>query len=241
MAHDRGPVLTLTGHLEELRRRLALSVLALVIGVGIGTVMADRIVGWLLKPATPFLWRLAFFTPTEPLLAYLNVAILAGVVLAMPVLLWQLWIFVSSGLTKQEQSLGVGLIGWGSGQFVLGLACAYFLIVPLSLRILFSIGHARLEPIISIEAYLGFATTIMWWCGVIFELPVVLFILAKLGIVTPEWLRQSRGYAILALSVVAALVTPTTDMVSLLLVLVPMILLYELSIIVTRFATRVHP
>ena len=158
----------------------------------------------------------------------------------MPVLLGQVWGFVRSGLTAQERAQGTVFVWWGSLQFLAGVIFAYAVMLPLSLRVLFGIGRGRLEPVISIDAYLGFVTATLFYTGLIFELPVVLFLLAKLGIVTPAWLRQQRGYAILALAVIAAIITPTTDAVSLLLMLGPMVLLYELSIWVTSIAQRLR-
>ena len=116
------------------------------------------------------------------------------------------------------------------------MAFAYFVLLPASLQFLLKIGSHRLEPVISVDAYLSFVTTILGWTGLIFELPVALFILAKVGVVTPEWLRQQRSYAILILVIIAAVITPTTDPVNLMLMAVPLIVLYECSILVTQFA-----
>ena len=193
---------------------------------------------WLYRPAEPNLPRLAFFSPTEPLLAYIRVAVLAGVLLAMPVILGQVWGFVRSGLTAREQRYGAWFIGWGSLQFLLGTAFAYAVLLPVSLRVLLGIGRWYLEPMISLDRYLAFVTTLLFWSGLVFELPVILVVLATAGVVTSEWLRQQRGYAILALVILSAVVTPTTDPVTLLLMAVPLIGLYELSIWLTRAATR---
>ena len=163
---------------------------------------------------------------------------LAGLIIAMPVILGLLWGFIRSGLTSRERSLGLAFVWWGSAQFLAGAAFAYYGLLPVSLRFLLRIGERYLEPVISIDQYLSFVTTLVFWCGVVFELPVVLLILARLGIVTPEWLRQQRPYAILALVILAAIVTPTTDPINLLLMAVPLVWLYELSIVITRWAMR---
>ena len=230
------PKLTLAEHLEELRRRLGVSLLALIAAVGLSFSQADRIVQWLKRPAAEALPRFAFFSPTEPLLAYLNVAVLSGFIVAMPVILSQLWGFVRGGLTRRERAYGMAFIVWGSLNFLGGAAFAYYALLPLSLRLLLGIGAGTLEAVISIDRYVSFVTTLVFWCGMIFELPVVLFVLTKVGIVTPEWLRQQRPYAILVLVIIAALVTPTTDPINLLLMSVPLVLLYELSIFMTRLA-----
>ena len=232
------PSLTLAGHLEELRWRLGVSLAALFIAVGLSLVWTECIIRWLQRPVVERLPRFAYFSPVEPLMAYLKVALLSGLILAMPVILWQLWGFIRSGLTQGERSSGLAFIAWGSAQFLAGAAFAYYGLVPVSLRFLLGIGADFLEPMISIGQYLSFVTTLIFWCGLVFELPVILFILAKAGIVTSEWLRQQRPYAILVLVIIAAVVTPTTDPVNLVLMAVPMILLYELSILITRVAIR---
>jgi sec-independent protein translocase protein TatC len=228
--------LTLAGHLEELRRRLGLSLLALLAAVGVSWTQVERIIGWLQRPAEPWLTSFAYFTPTEPVLAYLNVAVLSGLILAMPVLLSQVWGFVRSALTWRERYYGLAFIWWGSVLFLAGCLFAYYVLLPISLRFLLGIGRDYLEPVISIQRYLSFVTTITFWCGLLFELPAVLFLLARVGIVTPEWLRQQRPYAVLVLVILAAVITPTTDPVSLLLMALPLLALYEGSILVSRWA-----
>ncbi len=232
------PRLTVAGHLEELRRRLGISLAALLLAVALSFLHAERLIRWLARPAGGLLPQFAYFSPTEPLLAYLKVALLAGTVLAMPVLLWQVWGFIRSGLTGPERVSGMAFVWWGSVQFVAGVAFAYAVLLPAALHFLLGIGQGLLTPMISIDRYLAFTTTLLFWCGVVFELPVVLFLLAKLNIVTTEWLRQQRPYAILLLVILAAVVTPTTDPINLLLLAVPLLLLYELSILITRLAIR---
>ena len=228
--------LTLIQHIEELRRRLGLGLLGLLVAVGFSFTQAERLIDWLQAPAKPWLPRLAFFTPTEPLAAYVKIGVLGGACLAMPWLLWQAWAFVRTGLRPPEQRYGLAFVWWGSAQFLAGVAFAWFVILPISLRVLLQLGAGRFEPVLSLEAYLSFVTNILFWTGLMFELPVLLWLLAKIGVVTPEWLRQQRPYAILVLVIVAALVTPTTDVVSLMLMSLPLVGLYELSIWVTRWA-----
>ncbi len=233
-----GPRLTFTGHLEELRRRLGISLAAFLVAVGVSFTQVERIIRWVAHPVERLVPRFAYFSPTEPLLAYVKVALLSGFVLAMPVMLSQLWGFVRPGLARRERSYGAVFIWWGSFQFVAGVAFAYFLLLPASLQFLLGIGERYLTPVISIERYLSFTTTLLFWCGVVFELPAVLYLLAKANVVTPEWLRQQRPYAILVLVIIAAVVTPTTDPVNLCLLAIPLVLLYELSIVIARVAIR---
>ena len=228
---------TFAEHLEELRRRLGVSLAVLLIAVGISFTRVEQIIQWLQRPAGELLPRFVFFTPTEPLMAYIKVSVLAGLILAMPVILWQVWAFVRSGLTLAERSYGTAFVFWGSALFLLGVSFAYFILLPASLKLLLGIGRSYLEPMISIDRYLSFVTTLGLWCGVIFELPIVLWLLASVGVVTSEWLRQQRPYAVLVLVIIAAIVTPTTDPVNLLLMAAPMVALYEVSILVSKFAT----
>ncbi|MBI3021526.1 MAG: twin-arginine translocase subunit TatC [Candidatus Omnitrophica bacterium] len=232
------PRLTFIGHLEELRRRLGISLASFLIAAGISATQMERILHWLQRPVQPLVPAFAFFTPTEPFVAYTKVAVLCGFLLAMPVILSQLWAFVRPGLTPRERAYGLAFVWWGSAQFLAGGVFAYGVLLPLSLKFLLGIGAGVLEPVISIDRYLSFVTALVFWCGVVFELPVAIVLLAKVGIVTPEWLRQQRPSAILVLVIIAALVTPTTDAISLSLLAVPMLLLYELSILMSRLA---HP
>ncbi|MBI4342798.1 MAG: twin-arginine translocase subunit TatC [Candidatus Omnitrophica bacterium] len=230
--------LSLAGHLEELRRRLGISLAALLLAVGLCLTQAERLIAWLAAPVQAWLPYFAFFTPVEPLLAYMKVSGLAGIVAAMPVILWQLWAFIRSGLTPRERSAGLLFVWWGSLQFAAGAAFAYYVLLPASLRLLLRIGEHYLRPMISIDRYLSFVTGLLFWCGLLFELPVLLVVLARIGVVSPEWLRQQRPYAMLILVILAALVTPTTDPVNLCLVAVPLALLYEASIWLTRATMR---
>ena len=235
------PSLTIAEHLEELRRRLGISLAAWLVAVAMSWTQVERIIGWLRRPVEPMVSRFAFFSPTEPLLAYLKIAALAGSILAMPVLLWQLWGFVRRGLTPKERSAGLGFVWWGSSLFLGGIAFAYYGLLPVSLRFLMGFGSGYLTPMVSIDQYLSFVASLTFWCGIVFELPVVLFLLASIGVVTSEWLRQQRAYAILVMFIVAAVITPTTDPINLFLMAIPLVVLYELSIMVTRIAMRRAP
>lgn len=228
--------LSLTEHLEELRRRLLICIGAVAIGGAAGFVLAGRIIAWLKQPAGPTLGALAFFDPTEALLAYLRVAVSSGIALAMPVILGQTWGFVRPGLTPREQRWGVIFVGWGSGMFLLGAAFGYAVLLPAGLRFLLSFGAPTLVPIISIDRYLSFTLSVLLACGVVFELPVVLWCLTQLGVVRPAWLRRQWRVALVVLLCAAAVVTPTTDIATMTLLAIPLIGLYALSVLIAGWA-----
>ncbi len=231
------PQLTFADHLEELRRRLGICLAWVIVATGAGFWLAERLIGWLKRPAGDLLPRLAFFGPTDALVAYVKVALTFGVVVTLPVVLAQVWAFVRAGLTTRERRYGVAFVWGGSACFALGVAFAYWLCLPVFLHVLLGIGRSTLEPVISINRYLGFVLGVMLSCGLVFELPLAVVLLARMGLVTVAMLRAQRRWAFLVMLVAAAVVTPTTDAVSLVLFTVPLVLLYELSILLVRWGT----
>ena len=153
-------------------------------------------------------------------------------------ILSQVWAFVRPALTWRERYYGLAFVWWGSVLFLAGAALGYVVCLPLFLRFLLGVGSAQIEPVISVQRYLSFALGVILFCGVLFEMPLVVFVLARLGILPPALLRRRRGIAMLGLIVVAAVVTPTTDAVSLMLTTIPLALLYEISIVVSSWASR---
>lgn len=231
---EEGRTLSVLQHLEELRKRILICLAAVTLGTVVSLAWAGRVIEWLKRPAGEALPRLAFFSPAEGVLAYLKVAATAGFILAMPVILHQVWVFVRPGLSNRERRFGLLFIGWGSLSFSGGLAFAYWVLLPASLRFLLSFGSDSLVPMISVSQYLGFVTTVLLAAGFTFEMPLAIFLLARLGMVSPRFLRRQWRLAVVGMMVGAALLTPTTDAVTMLLLAAPMLLLYEVSI---RLAT----
>lgn len=234
------PRLPVTDHLTELRRRLVICALTLFVTSGAGFWMADDLLAWLKRPAGPLLRTLVFFSPTEGLVAYVKVAMAFGVVAALPVWLAQVWAFVRPGLTWRERTYGLAFVWWGSLCFVLGAEVGYGLLLPVFLKFLLGVGSPDLQPVISVSRYLSFVLGTMLWCGLLFELPVVVFLLSRMGVVSPQMMRRHRPLAVVVILIVAAIVTPTTDAVSLFLMALPLAVLYELSILVAA-STRRRP
>ena len=228
--------LPILDHLEELRKRVWGCAAVIILASMISFAWTGQLIEWLKRPAGPALSRFAFFSPPEAFLAYMKVAITVGLFLSAPMVLAQVWAFISPGLTARERRYGFGFIGWGSALFLAGGAFAYWVLLPVSLKFLLNFGHGQLEPVMSVSQYLSFTTMVILSCGLVFQLPLVMCILARLGLVNSTMLRQKWRHAVVAIVVAAAILTPTADVATLLFLVVPMLALYELSIWVTGFS-----
>lgn len=222
--------MTLVGHLEELRRRILISLAA----ISIGTCIAF----WKIKPIVSYLARpvghLVFLSPTEAFMAYFKLAFFVGLFLASPVILSQIWGFTSTALNQRERKMFLFFMPFSIALFLCGAAFAFFIVIPWALKFLINFAGAEVLPVISISEYLSFITVLILIFGIVFELPVGIVVLSKLGLVTPAALSRNRKWAILIIFIAAAVLTPTPDAFTQILMAVPMIILYEISIWVSR-------
>src|SRR5256712_6481707 len=220
-------------HLEELRWRILYSLLAVLVGTLIGWVIVDRVdvIGLLIRPIAPLIpgGRLKFTSPTEPFFITLKFAFTVGLLLASPVVIYEIWAFLAPALYEREKRVIVPALSVGVLLFLAGAAAAYFWVLPRALTVLLSFQRDILEPIITADKYFGFAAQIIIAFGLVTELPLVIVILAALGLVTPRFLVRNRRYAIVLSALAAALLSPP-DAVSMVLMMVPLWLLYEVSI-----------
>ncbi len=225
--------LTIVEHLEELRDRLIVIVIALVVGTSFSLVFTEQLLRLLIRPlgATPIAIH-----PVESFIVYFKVALIAGVAVAMPVILYEIVRFLLPALTPQEKRYLYLLLPGGTLFFIIGLSFAAFVMLPAAIGFLRSFMGDVIRQQWTIENYISFVTTIMFWMGVIFELPLVMFFLAKLGLVSTQMLTRFRRFWILAAAVIAAAVTPTPDPVNMTIVMVPLILLYEVGIFLVWLA-----
>ena len=230
-------VMPFLDHLEELRRRL-LKAIASVFILSIGSYFfSKQLMAILLRP-NPDKGKLPIFlSPTEGFMIYIKISIFAGVILSLPVIFYQLWKFVSPGLYKKERKYTLLIVVFSTLFFLIGALFCYFVVIPYGLNFLLGFGSGQIEPNIQIKEYLKFVTLLILVFGIIFELPLLSFFLTKLGILTPEFLRTKRRYGIVTIFIAAAVLTPTTDIVSQLLLAVPLMILYEISIWVSKFAS----
>jgi sec-independent protein translocase protein TatC len=228
-------------HLEELRWRVLYSLLAIVVATLVGWFIVERVdvIGLLIRPIAPLLpgGKLKFTSPTEPFFITLKFAFALGVLLASPVVVYQIWAFLAPALYERERRMVVPALSVGVLLFLAGASVAYFWVLPRALQVLLSFQRSVLEPIITADNYFGFAAQIIIAFGLMTELPLVVVILAALGLVTPQFLVRNRRYAIVVSAVAAALLSPP-DAVSMIAMMVPLWLLYEVSIVCAWIVTK---
>jgi sec-independent protein translocase protein TatC len=229
------PEKTLSGHLIELRNRLVISALSLLPGTIFGFVFSEKIIGVLVAPLPK--GHLVAFGLTEPFMINLQIAITTGAIVAMPVILYQFWRFISPGLTPKERSTARPWVPIALVFFSLGVGIAYF-ILPYAAGFLFTFQTPEIQLMLSAESYFGFVTMLFLAFGLVMEFPIVLVLLSKVGIVTSKKLRSSRRMAILAITIISTLITPGADLVSPIVMAVTMYGLYEVSIVMIRMGGR---
>lgn len=229
-------------HLEELRWRIFKAASALVVAVGLGwyLVRRFRVTTLLVDPMTPYApdGRLHAFGPTTGFFLELKLALVVGVILAFPVVIYQVWAFLAPALERRERRVIVPSLYMGTVLFALGASLAYWVALPVTLRFLFGFQQDFLTLTIGANEYFGFVVRLLVGFGVVFELPVVVLILSALGLVTPRFLRSKRRHAVVAITVVASFLSPGDVITVTLLMMVPLVVLYEFSILLSVLVTR---
>ena len=232
LSEDELPRMTFLDHLEELRKRLVVSLIAIAVGFFACWAFAEKIFEYLQAPLAAFLPpgdKLAYTRLTAPFFLYMKVAFFTGLFVASPVILFQLWLFISPGLYRKERRLAAPFIIFGTLFFVLGGYFGYRFLLPATCSFFVETGK-EFKQMVTVDDYFSFASTIIMATGVVFETPILIFFLARLGIVTPAFLMQKFKYAVVLSFVIAAVVTPTPDMVTQSALAVPMIVLYLLGV-----------
>lgn len=226
--------MTLQEHLEELRKRIMYAGIFVVIGVVIGMIIAFDV----LQVMASATGRNEFLiiSPLEGFGTYMKVALYIGLAIAMPALVYQLVRFLAPGLTRKERHYLYRALPFVSLMFVAGVAFAFFVVVPNGLRFLGSFGDGVFNADFRAQEVVSFYMTLLLWVGVTFEMPVVIFILAKLGVVTPEKLSKARKFMVVGVMIAAAAITPSPDPFNMMLVALPMYGLYEFGVLLARIA-----
>ena len=229
---------TLVDHLTELRQRLINSILFITVGFFASWAFSEQIFDIVRRPISPYLATatkgLIFTSPMDKFLAHIKVSMLAGVVLTTPFWLYQVWAFVAPGLYKREKGYALSFIAFGTVLFGLGVSFVYFLVFPMAFEFLMSFGGTTDAPMITIAEYLSFFLTTTVVFGLAFELPLILTLLGMLGVIDHHFLISKRRYAFMLLAVVSAVITPP-DALSMMMMMVPLTLLYEISILLVRW------
>ncbi len=229
-------------HLEELRWRILWGLIALAVGFGIGFYLVTTVdvLGILIRPVEPFLEgsRIKFLSPSDPFFVTLKLAFVVGFLLAFPVIIYQIWAFISPGLLPEEKRAIVPALYFGLFLFMAGMALAYFAALPVTLRFMMSFQTESLQQAITIGPYMAFVVKLLLGFGLVFELPVVMLVLGALGLVNAAMLRKGRRYALVIITILAAILTPGDVIVLTIFMMVPLLLLYELSIVLVQIVER---
>ncbi len=242
-AKEQMPAMGFLEHLEELRKRIVYSIIAVVVGFFACWFSAQRLVGIMQRPIVEVLHKyslpekLVYLNPVDPFNLYLKVAGVAGLFVTSPFVLYQIWLFIAPGLYRNEKRYVMPFMLSSVTLFLAGGYFGYRVVYPQALTFLIDFGK-QFQPMITIEEYTQLFVTIVLGMGLIFEMPILVFFLALMGIVSAGWMWRNIRYSILGIFVVAAIITPTPDIVNMCIFAAPMVALYILSIAI---AWLVHP
>ena len=229
-------------HLGELRVRIMRALVSLLVGTLVALPFSQYLIDWLARPITRLGYELVFTAPAEAFWVQMKVGIIAGLFVAAPGILWQVWGFVSPGLHAHEKKYAAPFVIVGSLLFLVGGAFSLFVVTPYALTFLLGYARPGLKPMITIENHIDFLLKFTLAFGAVFELPLIITLASRMGLVTARTLAKNRKYAILGAFVVGAVLTPTPDAFNQALMAGPLILLYEVGIICARlFGRRKSP
>ena len=234
------PTMTLLDHLEELRKRIIRSLIAVSVAIGACYYFHQQIFDFLARPVYRYLpegRRLAFLGITDPFIIYIKVSALAGLFIASPFLIYQAYAFISPGLYRKEKMWAIPFVVAGTLFFVAGGVFAYTVAFPFAVQFLLGMGES-FDAVITVQKYFGFLMTVILGLGLMFELPIFIFLAAVAGIVTPGFLMRHFRWAVLIIFIVSALVTPTPDVFNLCIFAVPTIGLYLLGVLAAWIVVR---
>jgi sec-independent protein translocase protein TatC len=253
MATEKLPFMS---HLSELRNRIVVLVVTILVGFLAAFHFSEHIFRVLTLPmranlsfrsAYPYIYfapkentphELVFLAPAEAFWVHLKIALITAVIAAVPVIFWQVWRFISPGLLRKEKRLAVPFVGVTTGLFLTGTSFCFIIVIPFAIKFLLNFRTESLTPMISVEKYIDFCLKFILAFGVVFELPVVMVFLTRMGIITPETLAKNRKYSVLLAFVAAALLTPTPDAFNQTLMAVPIIVLYEGGLLASKVFLR---
>lgn len=227
------------GHLGELRKRLFYIVLSIVFGAAVAGYFIEEIMnGILLKPAIDANLDLQNFRVFGKPILYFKVVLVSGIIISIPLILHQIWKFVEPALYKKERGWAKKITFFTTFCFLVGISFAYFVMIPSMLEFSANFGTDNIKNLIDINEYWGFVMLMILAAGLLFELPMVSFVLSRFGLLTPRFLRKYRRHAIVLILIASAIITPSPDPINQMIVAVPIYVLYEISIIVSAFSIK---
>ena len=234
---DQSPEMPFWDHLEELRWRLIKAIIAILIGAGFSYAYSDLIMYWLINPTESLSidLNLQVLKITSMFTVKLSVALFGGIILGLPVILYQFWRFISPAFEDKYGIAVIFTVLFSSAFFILGMSFAYFVIIPFSLAFFTSLTAETIDVAynFTLEGYLMYILWLIFGCGLLFQLPVISIFFTKIGILTPAFLREYRKLAVVVFLILGAVLTPP-DPVSQILIVVPLIILYEFSILISK-------
>lgn len=226
-------------HLEELRWRIIKATIAVLIAAIAAAFFSDFLVKVvLMEPLLKVGLKAQVLTPYGIMLLYMQTVLVAGLIIAMPYVLWQLWQFIAPGLLPNERKYASLIVFFTSLCFLTGIVFAYYILVPTALKFFSEFGTDTFQLNVSADNYISFLLSLILGAGVVFELPMISYFLSKIGLLTPAFMRKYRRHAIVVILIISAVVTPTPDIVTQSLLAAPMILLYEVSIYISKVSQR---
>jgi sec-independent protein translocase protein TatC len=245
-------------HLEELRKRIVFVLIAVAIGFGISFSFSEDLLGILLLPmnmkiglqaAFPYvtftpnteIQQLYFTTLTEPFMSHLKIAFVAGLILSVPVILFQIWKFISPGLMPRERRYSGYFVVFSTLFFAIGVLFCFFLLLPFAVPFLMGYKTEHLKAIVTIGQYIDFTLKFLLGAGAVFELPLVIILLSRMGIINPSGLAKFRKFAFLISFILGAILTPTPDVFNMTLMSLPIYFLYELGLLGARILGKREP
>ena len=223
-------------HLEELRRRLVVCAIAIGIGFIICYIFSKQLFSFLILPLTKVLpadSQLIFTNLPEMFITYIKVALVAGIILAIPIIFYQLWMFLAPALYQKEKGYFIPFVFFSSILFVAGSLFGYFVVFPYGFKFFMSFATEDIQALPSVKQYFSFAIRLLLAFGLVFEMPVVVFFMTKIGLITPDSMKKFRKFAILSSFILSAILTPP-DVATQIMMALPIIILYELSIFISQ-------
>lgn len=230
--------LSVLAHLDEIRRRLFVFAVWFFALTVMSFYFVEDILSFLKLPAGSQLGPLAVFSPLTAILSFIKIAFFCGFVFSLPVLLYEVWMFILPALEERWERYGFMFLGAGFILFVIGVLFSFYILIPASLKFLLSLGHGELHFIISLDSYISFVLLMMLGCGLVFEIPVAAFFLAKVGILTAEFMLHQWKMAVVGALIAASVITPSPDLVNMFLMTLPILILYVLSIGIVFMAQK---